>query len=187
MDGADRVCLCAVTGAHGIGGEVRLKAFTEDPADVGAYGPLSSEDGQRSFRVGKVRVSGGKVVARLSGVDDRTAAEALKGMRLYVARTALPDPDEEEWYHADLLGLACRTADGTPAGAIRAVHDFGAGDVLEIADRDDGDTLFLPFTQACVPEVNVKGGWIVIEPPVVDEGDEDEDTAAERGRGTGGS
>ncbi|MEK9646998.1 MAG: ribosome maturation factor RimM [Alphaproteobacteria bacterium] len=161
----DRVCVGAVAGAHGIRGAVRIKPFTEDPEAVAAYGPVSDEDGGRTFAVDVLEVKGGMAIARLDGVDDRNAAEALKGLRLYVARDALPAADEDEYYHADLLGLAAVTADGETVGTIRAIIPAGATEVLEI-DRGPGNqTLLVPFTKEAVPEVDVKAGRIVIDPP----------------------
>ena len=137
-----RVCVGAIAGAQGIHGAVRIKPFTDRPEDVAAYGPVSDEAGGRRFVIDVREVRGGMVVAALDGVDDRNAAEALKGLRLYVARDALPAPDEDEYYHADLLGLAAGLADGTQVGTVRAILPAGATEVLEIArgpgvpDRD---------------------------------------------------
>lgn len=160
-----RICLGKVVGAHGVRGQVKLKSFTNDPADVAAYGPLQDESGLRSF---KVSLSGspkdGVFVARLEGVVDRDAAEALKGVNLYAPRAALPEPEEEEFYYADLVGLRATTEDGELFGTVTAVHDFGAGDVLELR-KADGTTTHLPFTRAVAPVVDVGGGRIVVRPP----------------------
>lgn len=140
-------------------GEVRLKSFTADPSAIGAYGALLDETEKRSF---KVRIAGrGKdhLIARLEGVDDRNAAETLKGVKLYIRRTALPDPGEDEYYHADLIGLAAESVDGKKLGMVKAVHDFGAGAILEI------EALMIPFTRLTAPKVDMKGGRIVINPP----------------------
>ncbi len=161
----DRVCVGAIAGAHGIRGAVRIKPFTEDPEAVAAYGPVSDEDGGRTFAVEVLEVKGGMAVARLDGIGDRNAAEALKGLRLYVARDALPAADEDEYYHADLLGLAAVTADGDAVGTIRAIIPAGATEVLEI-DRGPGEqTLLVPFTKEAVPVVDLAAGRIVIDPP----------------------
>jgi len=162
---AQMVCVGAVAGAHGVRGVVRVKSFTAEPDDVCAYGPVSDETGTRFWRIERVGHAKGVVLVRLEGVSDRDAADALKGTRLYVARSALPEPeDEEEFYHADLIGLSAELADGTPFGRVKAVHDHGAGDILEIA-RPHAPPLDVPFTLAAVPLVDVAGGRIVIDLP----------------------
>lgn len=162
---APRVCVGKVVGAHGVRGQVKLKSFTQTPTDVAAYGPLQDEAGLRRF---KVALSGlpkdGVFVARLEGVADRNAAEALKGVNLYVLRAALPEPEEEEFYYADLIGLRAETEDGELFGTVTAAHDFGAGDVLELR-LANGAAGHLPFTRAAVPVVDVKGGRVVVRPP----------------------
>lgn len=158
-----RVCLGVIVGVHGVQGAVKVKAFTGDPADVGAYGPVEDEAGQ-PMRLTVTGTAKGVVIARLDRVRDRTAAEALKGTRLYVPRERLPQPDEDEFYLSDLIGLRVELADGQGYGTVKAVFDFGAGDVLEVA-RPDGRLEMLPFTKACVPVVDVAGGRLVVEPP----------------------
>src|SRR5689334_4299109 len=132
-----RVCVGVVTGAHGVRGAVRLKSFTAEPGDIARYGPLEDERGERRFRPRLTGSAKGVVVAKLPGIDDRDQAEALRGLRLYLPRAALPPPGEDEYYHVDLIGLAAALADGTCLGTVRAVHDFGAGDTLEI-ERAEG-------------------------------------------------
>jgi 16S rRNA processing protein RimM len=153
-----------IVGAHGVRGAVRVKPFTAEPASVAAYGPVEDETGSRRFELRVVGEGKGVVIATLKGVEDRNAAEALKGLRLYVARAALPAPGEEEFYHADLVGLEAVTRAGTPLGRVRAVHDFGAGDSLELA-LAAGGTLLVPFTKAAVPEIDLAGGRLVVDPP----------------------
>ena|SRR6185312_4476235 len=160
-----RVCLGVVTAAHGVRGAVKVKSFAQRPKDVAAYGPLEDEDGTARFTLqvigpGKADV----VIAKLAGIADRDQAEALRGMRLYLPREALPPPAEEEYYHADLIGLAAVLGDGARLGEIRAVHDFGAGDTLEIA-RAEGQPVMVPFTRAAVPVIDVAAGHVVIDPP----------------------
>lgn len=159
-----RVCVGQIVGVHGVRGMVKLKSFTADPADVVAYGPLSDEAGTRRFQVALAGQTKGMFLARLDGVADRDAAEALKGVKLFALRSALPEPEEEEFYYADLIGLRAETADGEFFGKVTAVHDFGAGDILEFR-KADGRTAHLPFTRTVVPVVDVKGGRIVIDPP----------------------
>jgi len=160
----EKVCLGAVVGVHGVRGTVRIKSFTADPADIAAYGAVSDESGARRFEVEVLGQARGAVLARLSGVADRDAAEALRGLRLYVPRAALPETKEDEFYHADLIGLPVETREGARLGTVRAVHNFGAGDILELRD-DDGRELLLPFSDAIVPAVDLGAGRIVADPP----------------------
>lgn len=178
MDGEtrERVCLGVIIGAQGVRGEVRIKAFAERPDDLGAYGPLETEDGAASYLVERLRPAKGVVIARLAGIADRNAAEALKGTRLYVGRDALPEPEEEEWYHADLIGLAVETVDGRRLGTVAAIHDFGAGDLVEVACEDGGPTEMIPFTREQVPVVDVAAGRLVVVPlEEMEEADDTED------------
>lgn len=185
----DRVCVGAIAGAQGVNGAVRIKPFTDAPEDVAAYGPVADEAGNRRFELDIREVRGGLVIARLDGVSDRNAAEALKGLRLYVARDALPAPDEDEFYHADLLGLRVvmdERPEGDDVGTVRAIIPAGATEVLEI-DRGPGqETLLVPFTNAAVPEINVKAGWLRIDPPGETEAEaterEQPDKPAENGK-----
>ena len=155
--------LGVIVGAQGVRGAVRVKSFTGTPEDVGAYGPVDDEAGTRRFELRVVGASRGAVIAKLKGVEDRNAAEALKGTRLYVARAALPTPEEDEFYHADLVGLAAVTPDGASLGTVTAVHNFGAGDVIEIKP-ESGETLLVPFTDTTVPEIDLAAGRMVVVP-----------------------
>jgi 16S rRNA processing protein RimM len=159
-----RVLMGVITGAHGVRGLVRVKSFTAEPADLAAYGPLEDGQGERRFPLELAGAVKGVLLARVPGVADRNAAERLKGTRLYLARAALPDPGVEEYYHADLLGLAVVLEDGSPFGTVKAVHDFGAGDSLEI-ERADGSVVLVPFTSATMPVVDIKAGRLVLAPP----------------------
>jgi len=161
-----RVCVAQIGAAQGVRGEVRLKAFTEDPLSVTRYGPLESEDGKRHFEIEAVRPAKNMLIARLKGVTDRSAAEALTNVRLYVAREKLPKAADDEFYHVDLVGLAAVTSKGEAIGTVKAVHNFGAGDLLEIEPAAGGATLMLPFTEATVPAVDISGRKIIVEPPV---------------------
>ncbi len=159
---AERVCVGVITGAHGLKGLVRVKPFTESPEGVAAYGPVQSEDGHRRFEIDVANRTGkGQVLVRIAGVTSREGADALKGERLYVDRDCLPPPEEDEFYHADLVGLAVVLEDGSPLGGVRAVHEFGAGVVVEIVD-DSGALLTVPFTRAAVPEIDLAGGRLVV-------------------------
>lgn len=159
-----RVCLGVITGVHGVRGLVRIKSFTAEPHAIASYGPLSDEQDKRRFELELVGESKGVLIARIADVTDRDAAERLKGLRLYVRRAALPEPEAEEFYQADLLGLEARLRDGTPLGKVSAVHDFGAGASLEI-EEPSGKTVIVPFTAAAVPEIDVTGGRLVVDLP----------------------
>jgi 16S rRNA processing protein RimM len=156
----DRVLLGVVAAPHGVRGLVRIKSYTEDPMAVGVYGPLSDETGRKKYRVEALSAARGAVLARIEGVADRTAAEALRGLRLYVERSALPATGEREWYEADLVGLAAVGRDGRDWGKVVAFHDFGAGSVMEVSDG-----VMLPFTDAVVPEIDIEGGRVIVDPP----------------------
>ncbi|MDR3436151.1 ribosome maturation factor RimM [Telmatospirillum sp.] len=168
-----RLCVGVILGAHGLKGAVRIKSFTANPADVAAYGLVEDEAGERRFRL---RVRGevkGVVTAEIDGTADRAAAEALKGVRLYVARTMLPAVEEEEFYYSDLVGLVAVRADGEALGKVKGVFDFGGGDVIEI--EGPGGTVMIPFTKAAVPVVDIAGSRLVVEPPImVEAGPEDD-------------
>jgi 16S rRNA processing protein RimM len=159
-----RVCVGAVAGAHGVRGAVKIKSFTATPEDVARYGPLEDESGKRQFSLRLIGAGKGVLIGHLSGIADRNQAEASRGLRLYLPRAALPPTEEDEYYHADLLGLEAVLTDGTPVGAVRAVHDFGAGDTLEIA-RPEGPPVVVPFTRAVVPSVDLAAGRLVVDPP----------------------
>ena len=161
----DRICVAQIGAAHGIRGEVRLRSFTEEPMAVMAYGPLESEDGTRRFTIEALRPAKDHFVARLAGVADRDAAEKLVNIKLYVARDKLPPiEDGETFYHADLVGLAAVTPDGTPLGTVTAILNFGAGDLVEIKPQGGGEPLMVPFTEAAVPEIDIAAGHMVVVP-----------------------
>lgn len=171
----ERVCVGIVVGAQGLRGVVRIKSFTESPADVAAYGPVEDEAGRR-FRLRVVGEAKGVVLAQPEGIADRTGAEAMKGRRLYVARAALPPPAEEEYYHSDLVGLRAEREDGSPLGEVTGVFDFGGGDLIEVAGPEG--KVMMPFTHAVVPVVDLSGGRVVVVPPVMSggtDGDEADD------------
>jgi 16S rRNA processing protein RimM len=162
---ADRVLLGVVAAPHGVRGLVRIKSFTEDPMAMASYGPLSDETGKRQFRVEALSPSRGAVLARSDGVADRNAAEALRGLKLYVDRSALPETDGQEWYEADLLGLAAVGRDGRDWGKVLAFHDYGAGQSIEVSGGAGGKPVLLPFTTEAVPEIDVAGGKVIVDPP----------------------
>ncbi|MEM9320310.1 MAG: ribosome maturation factor RimM [Pseudomonadota bacterium] len=160
----ERVCVGAIAGSFGVKGEVRLKSFCAEPSDVASYGPLSTEDGGRSFGVEITRSVKTGFAARLTGVRSKEAAEALKGTRLYAPRTALPSLPDDEFYYADLIGLAVVDPGGAALGAVSAVHNHGASDLLEI-QRAEGGSLLIPFTRDIVPTVDLAAGRVVVDPP----------------------
>ncbi len=161
------VVMGVITNAHGIRGEVKIKSFTEVPEDIAAYGPLLLDNGPRTVEIVQVRPARGVLIARLRGVTDRNAAERLKGCKLKLPRERLPDPeDEDEFYHADLIGLKAETAAGEAVGTVVAVQNFGASDLLEIRPATGGATFFLAFTRANVPVVDIAGGRVVVNLPV---------------------
>jgi 16S rRNA processing protein RimM len=168
---AAHICVARIGAAHGVHGAVKLWTFTEDPFAVTRYGPLSTKDGARSFEVAHAREAKGHLVATLKGVTSRNEAERLNGLELYIAREKLPATDDDEYYHADLIGLSAVTAGGDPLGRVVAIHNFGAGDIIEIAPPG-GATLLLPFTNAVVPTVDLAAGRVVIELPKEIEGDD---------------
>jgi len=168
-----QVCIARIGAAHGVRGAVKLWTFTEDPFAVKRYGPLSTKDGARQFEVTSAREAKGHLVAQLKGITTRDEAERLNGIELYVARENLPATDEDEYYHADLIGLAAVTTADEALGRVVAIHNFGAGDILEIAPPH-GATMLLPFTNAVVPTVDIAGGRVLIELPQEVEGDSPE-------------
>jgi 16S rRNA processing protein RimM len=172
---AERVIVAKIGAAHGVRGEVKLWPFTQDPMAVADYGPLETKDGARRFEIETVRVAGDHLVARLKGVADRDAAQTLTNIELYVPRDRLPAIDEDDtYYHSDLVGLDAMSEDGAQIGTVHAVHDFGAGAVLEITPLGSGETLLLPFTEATVPKVDLDAKQIVVVPPAEIEARESE-------------
>jgi 16S rRNA processing protein RimM len=171
MTVAAPVCVARIGAAHGVRGAVKLWTFTEDPLAVRDYGPLMTKDGARQFEVMHVREAKDHLVATLKGVTTRDDAERLNGLELYVPRERLPETDADEYYHADLIGLAAVNAADEPLGRVVAIHNFGAGDIIEIAPAK-GATMLLPFTNAVVPTVDLANGRVVIELPQEIEGDE---------------
>lgn len=176
------VCVARIGAAHGVRGAVKLWTFTEDPFAVQRYGPLTTKDGTRRFELAQAREGKGHLVATFKGITTREAAERLNGLELYVARDRLPATVEDEYYHADLIGLAAVGTAGEPLGRVSAIHNFGAGDIIEIAPPR-GTSLLLPFTNAVVPEVDLEGGRVVIDlPPEIEAGDESEPASQRRPR-----
>lgn len=165
MAPTDRVCVGAIAGAFGVKGEVRLKSFCATPESIADYGPLWSEDGARSFAVTITRAIPEGLAARLSGVTTREAAEALKGQRLHADRDRLPPPGDEEFYHADLIGMEMFDTGGKRLGVVRAVLNHGAGDLLEVEAPGLRETVLVPFTREVTPTVDLATRRIIVDPP----------------------
>ena len=161
----DRICVGAFAGSFGVAGEVRLKSFCAEPEAIAGYGPLFTEDGAHSYNVTLTRPVAGGLGARVSGVMTKEQADALKGISLYADRARLPKLPDDEFYHSDLIGLEARDTGGVLLGRVSAVHNHGAGDLLEIAGEGLKQALLVPFTLAVVPTVDLALGRIVVDPP----------------------
>jgi 16S rRNA processing protein RimM len=158
------VLLGEIGAAQGLKGEVRLRSYTEEPAAIARYGALEDEAG-RTVEILSVRVTPKALIARIKGITTRNAAEALNRTKLYVPRERLPARETDEWYHADLIGLSAIGQDGATIGTVVAVQNFGAGDLIEIKRTGGGATVLVPFTRDTVPEVDVEGGRLTLDPP----------------------
>ena len=160
-----RICVGAISGSFGVQGEVRLKSFCADPEAIATYGPLFTQDGARSYSIKLTRAVAGGLGARIAGVATKEQADALRGVSLYVDRAKLPHLPDDEFYHTDLIGLAAHDTGGVLIGTVQAVHNHGAGDLLEIAGAGLKTSLLLPFTLAVVPTVDLAAKRIVIDLP----------------------
>jgi 16S rRNA processing protein RimM len=158
------VLLGEIGAAQGLKGEVRIRSYTEEAASITSYGPLQDETGRR-IEIESLRATAKALIARIKGVTTRSAAEALLHTKLYVLREMLPERPEEEWYHADLIGLQALSQDGAQLGEIVAIQNFGAGDLLEVKPKGGGATVLVPFTRDTVPEIDAEGGRLTLVPP----------------------
>ena len=157
--------------AHGVRGEIRIKSFTAEPLAIARYGELVNRDNSRQFRLSNVRhIKDDMLVARISGIDNRDSAETLVNQEIFVNRLQLPPPEEDEYYLTDLIGLEARLKSGERFGRVLNVVNFGAGDILEI-DAGTAESRMVPFTKAAVPEVNIAGKYIIVEPPAEIDGE----------------
>jgi 16S rRNA processing protein RimM len=154
-----------VAGAFGVRGEVRISTYTEEPMALARYKRLAREDGSPALTIASARPAKDGIVARCAEVPDREAAEALRGVRLYVPREALPPPEEDEFYLTDLIGLAAETPEGEALGRVKAVPNYGAGDILELDPGGGRPTRLVPFTREAVPEVRLGEGKVIVVPP----------------------
>lgn len=161
----DRICVGAIAGSYGVSGELRLKSFCADPEAIGSYGPLTSEDGSRSFAIKLTRPVAGGLGARIAGVTTKEQADALKGTSLYADRSKLPSLPDDEYYHADLIGLEAYDTGGVRIGTVQAIHNHGAGDLVELAGPGLKQSLVLPFTMAVVPTVDLASRRMVVDLP----------------------
>ncbi len=161
----EMICVGAIAGAFGVTGEVRLKSFCTEPTDIGSYGPLTSEDGAQVFKITLTRPVAGGLGAKIAGISTKEAADALRGTSLFVPRSKLPSLPDDEFYHADLIGLDAYDTGGVLLGKVSAVHNHGAGDILEISPVRHKSALLLPFTMAIVPNVDILAGRIVVNLP----------------------
>ena len=152
-------------GAFGVKGDLRITVYTEDPAALLRYKSLKREDGSPALTLLSGRVAKGALIARTREVETREQAQALRGLRLYIDRASLPPPEEDEYYLADLTGLDVRDPAGAPIGRVKSVHNFGAGDLLEIHPADGSPSWWAPFTLAVVPEVRIGEGYVVVDRP----------------------
>ena len=180
-----RVCVGVVTGSHGVRGLVKIKSFMQVPADLAELEDVTDETGTRRFRFVVKGTNKGAFLVHIDGIDDRDAALALKGLELYVSRDKLPEPEQDEYYHADLIGLRVELEDGTEIGSVRALHDFGAGDVIELSGARPWGSAMLPFDAETVPLVDVAAGRLVVRPPegLMSDAQDDEQDEEDDGKG----
>lgn len=163
MENENRICLGAIVGVHGIRGEVKVKSFTEVAEDIDSYGPVEDKSGTKKFTIKVTGYSKGILRVKIKGVDDRNTSESLIGTEFYVSRDVLPDLEEEEFYHTDLIDLEVRLhTTGESIGKVSGIYNFGAGDVLEIKLKG-GKLEMIPFTKEYVPEIKIKDGYIIVE------------------------
>ncbi|WP_417701625.1 ribosome maturation factor RimM [Pseudophaeobacter sp.] len=161
----DLICVGAIAGSYGIRGEVRLKSFCAIPDEIERYSPLSNEDGSQHFSLSLIRAVKGGFTGRIGGVDTKEQADALKGLRLFTSRYQLPSLPSDEYYHADLIGVAVYDTGGVLLGRVKSVQNHGASDLLELQGEGLKGTVFLPFTLAAVPTVDLEQGRIIADPP----------------------
>ena len=167
QDKDDRICLGVIAGARGVRGELRFRSFGQNPRDFKRYEAFETQEGQ-AIAVERVSVKGERVNFWVQGVTSREAAEALKGTKLYVSRSSLPEPQGDEFYHADLVGLTVKDQDGAQIGVVVAVQNFGAGDLLEVlpsGEKGEDSSFFAPFNREVVPVIDLRGGWLTLDPP----------------------
>ena len=161
----NRTCVGAISGSYGVRGEVRLKSFCLEPRDIDSYAPLTSEDGSNSFVLKITNQLKMGFSGKIDGISNKEDAEKLKGTRLYVARDKLPDLSNDEYYHSDLIDMKVIDTQGCEIGNIKALHDYGAGNILEIYVKELKNTVLVPFNELSVPKVNLEEGFVIVDPP----------------------
>ncbi|MGO4914169.1 ribosome maturation factor RimM [Pseudogemmobacter sp. W21_MBD1_M6] len=161
----DKICVGALSGSYGVHGEVRLKSFCADPQAIADYGPLSSEDGKSQYVLTLTGSIPNGFTAEVEGIKTKEQADALKGIRLYAPRSVLPALPDDEYYHADLIGLTVLDTGGAVLGTVKFVQNHGAGDLLEVMRTGGGETVLVPFTMEVVPTVDLASGRVIIDPP----------------------
>ena len=164
-DTPNLILLGHISSAQGIRGEVVIKSHTDDPAAIGGYGPLTDQTGKQTYDIKVIRVAKKGVIARVNGINDRTTAETLRGTELYIPRERLPEPEDDELYHADLIGLEAVTADGDLIGEVVSIQNFGAGDLLEIRLSGKSRTEFIPMDDHFVPAIDIDAGRVTVVMP----------------------
>ncbi len=162
---SDLICIGAIAGAFGVSGEVRLKSFCAQPTDIATYGPLMTEDGSRQFLITLTRPVAGGLGARIKGISTKEEADALRGTSLFVHRDRLPSLPDDEFYHADLIGLQAFDTGGLLVGKVTAIHNHGAGDIIEISPPGHKSALLLPFSKTIVPNVDIAAGRLIVDLP----------------------
>ena len=162
---SDLICIGAIAGAFGVSGEVRLKSFCSEPTDIASYGPLSTQDGSRTFHITLTRPVAGGLGARIQGVATKEEADALRGTSLFVHRDRLPSLPDDEFYHADLIGLQAFDTGGLLVGTVTAIHNHGAGDIIEISPPGHKSAVLLPFSKTIVPNVDIGAGRLIVDLP----------------------
>jgi len=162
---SDLICIGAIAGAFGVSGEVRLKSFCAEPTDIATYGPLMTEDGSRQFLITLTRPVAGGLGARIKGISTKEEADALRGTSLFVHRDRLPSLPDDEFYHADLIGLQAFDTGGLLVGKVTAIHNHGAGDIIEISPPGHKSALLLPFSKTIVPNVDIAAGRLIVDLP----------------------
>lgn len=163
--GEDRVLVGAIAGAFGVHGDVRLKSFCAEPQAIADYNPLTSKDGEKQFKIKLIKPIKNAFAARIEGVRGKDAADALRGTQLFASRDLLPALPDDEFYHSDLIGLLVVDTGGKELGRVKAIHDHGAGDLLDIHGPGLKNGVMLPFTKDAVPTVDLASGRLIIDPP----------------------
>ena len=171
----DRICVGVIVGSHGLQGSVKIKSFMVVSDDITAFGPLTDKNGERSFKLDLISSNKKGIVAKLSGITDRTASEELRGLELYLLRDLLPDLEEDEFYYSDLIGLLVENINGEIIGTVGMVDNYGAGEVLEVNLRGGGTEMYR-VSSGVVPKIEIKNGRIVVNPPLekIKKSDQDE-------------